>query len=98
MIYHAIGQNILVEEAISEEEQIISTKEQYVVKGKVLSIGQDKITRLAYSEVSGGGMTPELYIDDIVWFNKRSANQMPFNEKLYIIEQADVLVVEKDEK
>ena len=31
---------------------------------------------------------------DVIWFNKKDALSLPFNSKLYILEQSNILVVE----
>ena len=91
MIYHAVGENILVEEIVNEEEQIISSKEEYIIRGKILSIGSNYYHQLTATQASSG-KTPELKTNDTIWFNKREATQMPFNEKLYVVEQSDILI------
>jgi co-chaperonin GroES (HSP10) len=101
MKYKATGTNILVEEIIAEDDQqIIADKEEFIVKGKVLNVGKKTGIEFPMSihQQSGMGIVFEVVDGDIIWFNKRSATNLPFSDKLYVIEQTDILVVEKHEE
>lgn len=77
-----IGENVLVEIIEEEQSGIVSATEENIVKGKVLSVGKD------ISEISK---------EDIIWFNKFDAINLPFNVSLYVIEKSDIIVVEENE-
>ena len=103
MKYKAVGTNILVEEIILEDDQqIIADKEEFIVKGRVLNVGNNTGIELPHSQesrASGGGgmgMLFEVVETDIVFFNKRQAQILPFSDKLYIVDQSNILVVEEN--
>lgn len=99
MSYRAIGSKILIEEIIDENpnEQIVSTAEEPIIRGKAISIGRKTNVFTIINDGSGGGTTSDLSVDDIIWFTKKDAVQLPFNKNLYIIEDSDILVIENNE-
>ena len=99
MSYRAIGSKILIEEIIDEDpsEQIVSTAEEPIIRGKAISIGNKTNVFTIVNNENGGGTTSDLSIDDTIWFVKRDAIQLPFNKNLYIIEDSDILVIENNE-
>lgn len=88
MRYKVINTNLLVE-LVKEEEKIISSEDNHIVRGYVKEIGSGQV---------GNGKTVPMEVrpDSFLWFDKRKALNLPFAPHLYLLDQNDTIVIEED--
>lgn len=90
MTYKTIGQRVLVKLLpIEEKNKIISTDEESVVCGEVITVPPVPID-LSSTHVMFG----DLVVGNKVWFYDRVSHHLPFDEELRVIDKDDILVVE----
>lgn len=92
MRYKVINTKILVELVREEakEGDIISSEESVeIIKGHVKEIGTGVTPE-------GNRIPMEVRPDSFVWFSIFNATPLPFNDKWFVIDQSDILVIEED--
>lgn len=97
MLFVTEGKVLLQEKPI-DEMGIIVDRVNEIVQGIVLDIHYNLPDYISVPSV-GVQVNPDGFMqkDDIVWFDKRAAIQMPFDKKLFVMDYKDVLLIERED-
>lgn len=94
MKLHTLGSKVLVKALPKEESKdIVSSEEENIIKGEVISLGKIGFT-LTATEMKFNA--DDLKVKDLVWFNKFDTIHLPFDDSLYVLERDDIVVVESN--